>query len=138
DGAEGMISWAKKKNKHANITFICADVLSTLDLQHMQFDLAITSYVAHGMIERERKTLYALLSRLGTKYVIIHDYNDRRSVLTSFIERLEGGDYFTFIRKAREEMEKCVSEMRTCFEKVEVVQVGKRANWYICTPAKES
>lgn len=138
DGAEGMIKWAKKKNNNSAITFLHADVLAPLQLEDKRFDLAITSYVAHGMMEHERKRLYALMSRLAINYVIIHDYNDKRGFLTSIIEWMERGDYFTFIKQAKEEMEKCVSELKTCFDTVEVVQVGKRANWYICTPAKES
>jgi hypothetical protein len=74
------------------------------------------------------------MSRVAKHYVIIHDYNANRSVLTSLIEYLEGGDYFYFIKHARRELQECKAELDRCFSQVEVIQVGKRANWYICTP----
>jgi len=66
--------------------------------------------------------------------VIIYDYNQKRSLMTSFVEWLEQGDYFQFIKNPKIEMEDCVSEMSKCFSEVRVIEVDKRANWYICTP----
>ena len=98
------------------------------------FDVSIASYVAHGLTADERKLMYAEMSRVTEKWVIIYDYNKKRSLLTSFIEWLEGGDYFHFIRDAEPEMKDCVSEMKTCFSDVKVINVDVMANWYICKP----
>lgn len=134
DPASKMLSIAKKKNQDMPITFIQADATKPLPFADKQFDLAIASYVAHGMHKEMRDNLYRHMSRVTKHYVIIHDYNANRSPLTSLIEYLEGGDYFHFIKHAQNEMQQCISDLQHCFSKVEVVQVGKRANWYICTP----
>ncbi|MDZ4132628.1 MAG: hypothetical protein U1E11_05770, partial [Dethiobacteria bacterium] len=80
------------------------------------------------------KLMYAEMSRVTKHFVIIYDYNDKRSPLTTFIEWLEGGDYFHFIRNAEPEMKDCISEMKSCFSDVKVVAVDTRAAWYICKP----
>lgn len=134
DPASKMLFIAKRKNMDKPITFVQADATMPLAFADKQFDLAIASYVAHGMQKEMRTMLYKQMSRVAKHYVIIHDYNANRSPLTSLIEYLEGGDYFHFIKHAHQEMQECVSDLQHCFSKVEVVQVGKRANWYICTP----
>jgi len=137
DPAANMLRIARQKTGNEDITWVKADAERGLPFADNQFDLCIASYVAHGMQETPRKQLYAEMSRIAKSYVIIHDYNDSRSWGTSLIEWLEGGDYFSFIKRSSKEMEACVCEMRRCFKSVEVVQVGPRANWYICTPNKE-
>ena len=71
------------------------------------------------------------MSRVAKHYVIIHDYNQKRSLLISLVEWLEGGDYFRFIRQAEPEMADCISDLKTCFSQVRVIHVGTQANWYI-------
>ncbi len=132
DPAARMLDIARRKNEA--ITFIQADATKTLPFSDKEFDLVLASYVAHGMREEMRKSLYRQMSRVAKHYVVIHDYNANRSVLTSLIEYLEGGDYFYFIKHARRELQECKAELDRCFSQVEVIQVGKRANWYICTP----
>jgi len=66
--------------------------------------------------------------------VIIYDYNENRSLVTTIIEWLERGDYFHFIKKAESEMKNCILEMKACFSEVKVVNMDVRATWYICTP----
>ena len=136
DPAIKMLNVARSKPENKGITFIQADVLEGLPFEDKSFDVSIASYVAHGLKEKERKQMYAEMSRISKTYVIIHDYNEERSLLTSIIEWLEGGDYFHFIRNAEPEMKDCVSEMKTCFSEVRVRKVDKRANWYICRPAE--
>jgi hypothetical protein len=93
--------------------------------------------VAHGLVKEDRKKMYQEMGRVTRERVIIYDYNERTSPFTSFVERLEGGDYFQFIRYALQEMEECVSEMKLCFSEVQVVNVSHRAAWYICKPKEE-
>ena len=116
------------------ITFIQADTTNRLPFADKQFDISIASYVAHGMEQKKRFALYHEMSRVTGSRVIIHDYNANRNPFTSLIEYLERGDYFHFIKHAQTEMQECTNELRRCFSQVEVLQVGKRANWYICTP----
>ena len=79
--------------------------------------------------------MYLEMARLARDWVIIHDYNKKRSTLTTIIEWLERGDYFHFIRHADQEMRDCLSDMKLCFAEVQVVDVDVRAAWYLCKPA---
>ena len=134
DPAQKMLDIAKRKDKNQEITFLQANVLKGLPFADKSFDLAIASYVAHGLVKEERRLMYAEMSRLAKQWVIIYDYNQKRSLLTSLIEYLEGGDYFHFIKHAETEMQDCVSELQTCFSAVDVINVDVRAAWYICRP----
>ncbi len=134
DTAAKMLEIAKSKPENKYIRFIQANILETLPFEEDKFDIALASYVAHGLRARERKIMYSEMSRVAKHYVVIYDYNDKRSPLTTFIEWLEGGDYFHFIRNAEPEMRDCISEMKSCFSDVTVVDVDTRAAWYICKP----
>jgi ubiquinone/menaquinone biosynthesis C-methylase UbiE len=134
DPAKKMLEIAESKPENKEISFIQANVLEGLPYEDHSFDIAIASYVAHGLKVEERKRMYAEMSRVARNYVVIYDYNDNRSLFTSFVEWLEGGDYFHFIKNAEPEMKDCVSEMKNCFSEVKVVTVDTRAAWYICKP----
>lgn len=82
--------------------------------------------------------MYAEMSRVTKSKVIIYDYNEKGSLLTTIIEWLERGDYFNFIRNAEFEMKNCISELsECCFSKVKVFNVDVRAAWYICNQIKK-
>ncbi len=134
DPAQLMLNTAMRKNKDKDIDFQTGDVLEGLDFNENHFDIAIASYVAHGLQPEERKKMYREMSRVAKEWVVIHDYNKKRSLLTSFVEWLERGDYFRFIKTAEKEMKDCSKEMKECFSEVKVVDVGERAAWYICKP----
>lgn len=134
DTADKMLNIAMNKPENKSIKFIQGNVLKILPFEDRSFDVSIASYVAHGLTADERKYMYAEMSRVTKKWVIIHDYNKKKSMLTSIIEWLEGGDYFHFIKDAESEMKNCVLEMKTCFSDVKVVNVDVMANWYICKP----
>jgi len=127
DSAKKMLTFAMNMPENKGVEFIQANVLKELPFNSKSFDIAISSYVAHGITREERKSMYCEMSRITKNYVVIHDYNSKKSFTTSIIERLEGGDYFNFIENAEHEMKECFSEVR-------VINVGKRANWYICKP----
>lgn len=132
DPAYKMLEIARNKQENKDISFIQADVLVGLPFDDNSFDIAIASYVAHGLEAEERQRMYAEMSRVTKQWVVIYDYNDKRSLLITIIEWLEGGDYFHFIKNAEPEMRDCVLEMKSCFSKVEVVNVDASAAWYIC------
>mgnify|MGYP000866514873 CR=1 FL=1 len=134
DPAARMLSIARGKPENARIIFIQASVLDKLPFEDKSFDVSIASYVAHGMQKNEREKMYSEMSRVTKNKVIIYDYNNKRAVLTSLIERLEGGDYFRFIESAETEMKNCVSGSESCFSEVRVLDVDVRGSWYICTP----
>lgn len=136
DPADKMLRIAKRQNENINITFQNANVLDKLPFEDKSYDISFASYVAHGLQKHERKLMYAEMSRITKSKVIIHDYNQKRTLMTSFIEWLEHGDYFDFIKHAKDEMENCVSEMNECFSEVKAIDVDAKASWYICTPKK--
>ncbi len=131
DPAEKMLNTAIKKHGNSEIKFIKANVLTGLPFEDKSFDVCIASYVAHGMKEPERKTMYAEMGRISKQFVILYDYNQERSLLTNIIEWFEGGDYFNFIRSAKYELE-------THFHTIKIIGADIRASWYICTPKKTS
>lgn len=127
DSAEKMLNIAREKPENKTVSFAKANILERLPFEDKLFEASIASYVAHGIGQEERKLMYAEMSRVTKSKVIIYDYNEKRSLPTTIIEWLEGGDYFNFIKNAE-------SEMRECFSDVKTVYVGVRATWYICTP----
>ena len=133
DPAEKMLRIAKNKPENKGIHFLRANVLERLPFDDKSFDVSIASYVAHGMGQNERRRMYIEMCRVTRLKVIIYDYNQNRSLLTTIIEGLEGGDYFRFIQTAQSEMKSCVSGKKACFSEVKVVDVSIRAAWYICT-----
>ena len=134
DPAEKMLNFAMKRPENRAVRFLKANVLEGLPFDDKSFDASIASYVAHGLQPRERKQMYAEMSRLSVSKVIIYDYSQNRSALISFVEWLERGDYFRFIKKARREMEECVFELKECFSDVTVIDVDVQAALYICIP----
>ena len=146
DGSQRMVAVAKHLNRHNPSKFCILNVLdlsspslqdSTLRLpdsqdqicessfQPQSYDTVVASYVLHGLQQNDRLKLYATMKDLARKNVIIMDYNHRRGILTSFVEWLEQGDYFNFIKSAQD-------EMRQVFPDVQVIQTGRQSAWYIC------
>ena len=99
DPAQKMLAIAKRQPENGNIRFLQANALEQLPFADQSFDLSIASYVAHGMQKSERIKLYSEMRRVTKSKVILYDYNQKRSLLTSLIEWLERGDYFQFIKK---------------------------------------
>ncbi|MGH4138745.1 class I SAM-dependent methyltransferase [Clostridium sp.] len=127
DPVQRMVSIAAKKQENKSIEFIQASVLERIPFEDKSFDVSIASYVAHGLKKHERETMYIEMSRITKHLVIIYDYNEKRAFFTNIIEWMEGGDYFNFIRNAK-------SEMKEHFSEVRIINVGLRANLYICKP----
>lgn len=130
DPAEIMLRVAREKigNIEVNkvpIEFICGDVLDGLPFADKSFDLAISSYVAHGLSPRDRMTLYSEMKRVARHTAVFYEYNKQRSLITDIVERLEGGDYFNFIEEIEEEL------MRE-FGNLKVISTGPRSALYIC------
>ena len=125
DPAIKMINVAKKKTQNTGIEYFHEDILDGLSFKNESFDISISSFVAHGLLEEDRRQMYLEMKRVAKHYVIIHDYNKNRGALTNIVEWLEGGDYFNFIENVE-------SELKDYFSNIKIVQVDKRANWYIC------
>lgn len=122
-----MLKIGMKKTENKDIRFLQCNTCAKLPFEDKSFDISIASYVAHGLHKQERKQLLNEMSRLTKDFVIIHDYNNKRNVFTNIIEWFEGGDYFNFIKVIK-------TELDDHFKSVKVVNIKKRAAWYICQP----
>jgi ubiquinone/menaquinone biosynthesis C-methylase UbiE len=123
DIAENMIKHASKRGLNCQR----GNVIDGLDFPDRSFDLVTSAYVAHGLDHHKRNRLFHEAARLSKGPVLFHDYNTTRSLPINFIEWLEDGDYFNFIKEG-------LDEMKAVFSKVEILPVRKYNNWYICTP----
>ena len=127
DSSQKMLDRAKRKPENKNIRFLLANADEPLPFADKSFDLAVTSFVAHGLQPDERRALYSEMKRLAEKLVIIYDYNQKRSIIVNIAEWAERGDYFNFIRIAE-------TEMKEIFSEVQIVAAGDYSTWYICKP----
>ncbi len=126
DPSKGMLKQAERKLRNIPIELVHIVPAEGIPFKDKSFDIVITSYVAHGLKKEDRMKLYKEMKRLSKGVVIIHDYNQNRALRTTIVEWLENGDYFNFIKVAKE-------EMKEIFEEVKVVDVDTRAAWYICS-----
>ena len=124
DSSSGMLKQAGRKLEGTEVELIKISPSERLPFDDDSFDLVISSYVLHGLKPKEREKLYKELCRVSKGKIIFHDYNENRSLVTDIAEFLENGDYFNFIKIAKSEMEKY-------FKDVRVVDVDKKAAWYI-------
>ena len=124
DPSSGMLKQAGRKLEGTEVELIKISPSERLPFDDDSFDLVISSYVLHGLKPKEREKLYKELCRVSKGKIIFHDYNENRSLVTDIAEFLENGDYFNFIKIAKSEMEKY-------FKDVRVVDVDKKAAWYI-------
>ncbi len=127
DPVRKMLAIAASHTLENPVGLVRASVLERLPFDDKSFDVVIASYVAHGLKEDDRKVMYAEMDRIARYLVVFHDYNHRRAIITDLVEWFEGGDYFNFVKKAR-------PEMKAHFRDVRVIDVSKRAAWYICVP----
>ncbi|HOZ38245.1 MAG TPA: methyltransferase domain-containing protein [Anaerolineaceae bacterium] len=125
DASLGMLRQAKNLISPNTTSCVLSDVNSGLPFFAKGFDVCLASYVAHGLKPPQRLALYAEMRRLAGSLVIIHDYNDKRSLITSIAEWGEGGDYFNFIKVVQ-------GELRDFFGNLQVIPVEPRAALYIC------
>lgn len=124
DPSSGMLIQARKKLKGTPVELVKIHPGKKMPFKDNSFDLVISSYVIHGLKAKEREELYRELCRISNGKIVFHDYNEKRSIITDIAEFLENGDYFNFIKVAKSEMEKH-------FRDVKVVDVDKKAAWYI-------
>lgn len=127
DDSEKMLQVAKKMLTGKDVELFKGNAARELPFRDKSFDMSIASYVAHGMVKDDRISMYREMKRVTEGIVIIHDYNKVRSVMTSIVEKLEGGDYFEFIKQPDD-------EMREVFSSVRILDAGKRSAWYVCIP----
>ncbi len=125
DPSSRMLRQARKRAENKDIEFLQITAEEKLPFPDRSFDIVISSYVAHGLEPQDRMNLYKEMKRVAKEYVILHDYNKNRALLTTIIEWLEGGDYFNFIKVAKD-------ELFDIFDEVKVIDVDTRAAWYIC------
>jgi len=125
DASLGMLRQAKRLMKPDAAVCILSNAATGLPFTEKQFDACLASYVAHGLKPSQRISLYAEMRRMADKLVIIHDYTEKRTLITSVLEWGEGGDYFNFIHVVRE-------ELLGYFGNLQVIPVEPQAALYVC------
>jgi ubiquinone/menaquinone biosynthesis C-methylase UbiE len=124
DPVIGMLKFSKRKTKN-KIPFFYGNVLDGLDIDDKAFDMAVASYVAHGLKKTERMIMYKEMIRITKSRVLLFEYNNKRNIVSDFIEFIEGGDYFNFIKDAEKELEEV-------FSSVSSIELSKQGLVYIC------
>ncbi len=125
----GMLAQAMKRLKNTDIKAYKINPGEGFPFEDNFFDVVTASYVAHGIKKKEREILYKEMSRVAKHYVILHDYNQNRDFFTSFVEWLEGGDYFNFVKEVKK-------ELKENFKVEKMVDVSSKASLYILQPNK--
>ncbi len=125
DPVEGMLRIAKRKAKDKEIDYLLGNVLDGLDVEDKTFDVSIASYVAHGMKKQDRIKMYNEMKRVTKNRIVLFEYNQNKNCLISFIEYLEGGDYFNFVKEVKQ-------ELNDAFSKVEIIKRNNHGSLYIC------
>ncbi len=116
-----------KQALKSELSCVTGNAAGYLPFKDNSFDLVIASYVVHGIDARLRQLLFREASRVSSGIVLFHDYNGKRNFFTDFIEWMEGGDYFNFIKHGADEMEEF-------FSTVNIISIAPQFSWYICTP----
>lgn len=125
DNSLGMLQTARKQVENSSLGLLQASAVEGLPFAEKSFEVSIAAYVAHGLKSEQRQALYSEMKRVSSKWVILHDYNQNRSLMTNIAEYLEGGDYFNFIQVVQ-------TELRDFFGNLKVVDLGGRASCYLC------
>lgn len=126
DQSLGMLRVAKRQPENRNLKLIQNGAVDGLPFKDNSFDVIIAAYMAHGIKTDMRLKLYSEMKRVGRHLLILHDYSNKRSLITNVVEYAEGGDYFNFIKVIKDELE-------DQFGNLEVVPLEKRASCYICS-----
>ncbi len=123
DVSKKMVKMAKRNHLQASQ----ANILEGLSFPNDSFDIVIAANVVHGLGQEDRFKIYRESARISKKKVLFHDYNSTRNPGVSFIEWIEGGDYFNFIKTVPD-------EFSTVFRDVQVIDIGKGySSWYLCS-----
>lgn len=122
-----MVRIASGRKENRGIDFAHADASSWLPFPDKSFDVAFTSFVAHGMAPSERMELYREMQRLAKHLVIIRDYNTNRNAIITLVEWAERGDYFNFIRVVE-------AELKEVFGPIRKLKASAWSSWYVCDP----
>jgi len=125
DPVVGMIRIARKKAKQQSINYLVGNVLDGLNMEDNLYEIAVASYVAHGLTKPNRLIMYEEMKRVARDKVFFIEYNQKRNGFISFVEWLEGGDYFHYIKEVNE-------ELAEYFDSVEVIPLSKYGALYIC------
>lgn len=124
DSSAEMLKVAQKKLNGASVNLVTSNIVRGVPFADKSFDVSVTSFVAHGLQRGDRKALYDEMQRVTKHMILIYDYNEKRSPLTSIAESLEGGNYFNFIKNVKTELNESFSNLR-------VIDLGDQASCYV-------
>lgn len=107
DGSKAMIKVIKRLNPNMKVEHL--DITQTLPYASKQFDVALTSFVLHGLKVKDRLHVLSEMKRVAD-LVIVYDYYGKRHFFTDIVEFFEQGDYFNFMKLFKGEFRSFFSE----------------------------
>ncbi len=125
EGAKNMVQIAKKKSGLSTLKLLHQDVLKGLPYADNTFDFVIASYMVHGLEADDRIALLKAMKRVASHYVILYEHSKSASRFIQWIERLEGGQYFSFKNNI-------LAELNTIFPTHRCIAYRKHIEVYIC------
>lgn len=128
DASAMMHRVAQRKLKDETVTLHHENILKgCMQCPEDAYDMTMASYVIHGLSKSDRKLFYDEIKRITKKRVIFYEHSSTPSMGIRIAELLEGGRYFSFIKTARQELEKHFSDVRT-------IEISKRVTVFILDP----
>ncbi len=119
---------AKKKLKHTQVRLHQEDVLKgCMQCPDKSYDMAVSSYVIHGLKKSDRFKFYREMNRIAKKRIVLYEHSETPSMGIRIAELLEGGRYFSFIKIAEK-------ELKSFFGNVISLQLSKRITLFIIEP----
>ena len=131
DPSRAMIGQARHQLSGRGVRLSVANPLDGLSFRCESFDLVLSSMVLHGLPSASRRRFLREALRVSRGRVLVHDYPQRtgqpriRGIFTRFVELIEGGDYYRFVRRG-------MDDMRAAAGTVSVARVDGEASWYFC------
>jgi len=113
-----------KKGLNNNLDCKKGDIKEGLNCADDSYDMVVSAMVAHGLDEQTRYKLFSETKRIAKKVVLIQDYKFQRKFYVDLIEKLEGGGYFNYIQRGKE-------QFLSIFDQLTTISVSKNLNWYI-------
>ncbi len=106
DFAQKMVDVASEKYQNLENfeTFVC-DAEKLEKIPDKSFDIVTASYVLHGVKKNKRQKMLEQMKRVGTQYIIIHDFAGKISPFVYMLEILERSDMPYFRKHFLKEME---------------------------------
>ena len=121
DGSKAMVNVIRRLNPNMKVEQL--DITQTLPYANKQFDVALMSFVLHGLKAKDRLHVLSEMKRVAD-VVIVYDYYGKRHFFTDIVEFIEQGDYFNFMKQFK-------GEFRSFFPEHAIFPINSGSALYI-------